>query len=233
MGIQPGNLIGTRSADHIRASGHVIATTGRTHDLHPTASTYVRFPLQRGCRSLIAAPDASAIFLDWFFFCPAAQSAFFRPGRKAREPARAGAVKAGRSPAATVRLGLDSVEHDGILEMPGLTMAPSCSGDHAAFIRVWSVCADAQGHGSLRGQQVPPQHPVRRAGAAMSTTGTCELHGPTASVAVTRTFAPGGNASGPARSDEATNGPAKLRIRRQRPGCPSRRVVRTAKCSAE
>ena len=31
-------LIGTRSADHIRASGHAAATTGRTHDLHPTAS---------------------------------------------------------------------------------------------------------------------------------------------------------------------------------------------------
>jgi hypothetical protein len=31
-------MIGTRSADYIRASGHGAAQTGRTHDLHPTAS---------------------------------------------------------------------------------------------------------------------------------------------------------------------------------------------------
>ena len=29
-----------------------------------------------------------------------------------------------------------------------------------------------EGHGSLRGRQMPPQHPVRSAGAAMSTTGS-------------------------------------------------------------
>jgi len=33
-----------------------------------------------------------------------------------------------------------------------------------------------QGHGSLRGQRLPPQHPVRSAGAAMSTTGSRGNH---------------------------------------------------------
>jgi len=36
--LKPVRLIGTRSADYIRASGHGAAQTGRTHDLHPTAS---------------------------------------------------------------------------------------------------------------------------------------------------------------------------------------------------
>jgi hypothetical protein len=31
-------MIGTRSADYIKASGYERRTTGRTHDLHPTAS---------------------------------------------------------------------------------------------------------------------------------------------------------------------------------------------------
>lgn len=183
-------------------------------------------------RSLIAAPDASAIFLDRVFLLSGRAVSFLPPRPQSVRGRRAQMLSRLRSTAARP-LGLDSVEHDGILEMPGLTMAPSCSGDRAAFIRVRSVCADAQGHGSLRGQQVLPQHPVRRAGAAMSTTGTCELRGPTASLAVTCTFAPGGNASGPARSNEVTNGPAKSRIRRQRPGYPSGRVVRTAICNAE
>ena len=39
MGATARLLIGTRSADHIRASGHGAARTGRTHDLHPTASS--------------------------------------------------------------------------------------------------------------------------------------------------------------------------------------------------
>src|SRR6516165_9431227 len=38
MGVEPAQMIGTRSADYIRASGHETAQTGRTHDLHPTAS---------------------------------------------------------------------------------------------------------------------------------------------------------------------------------------------------
>jgi hypothetical protein len=35
---KPVRMIGIRSADYIRASGHGAAQTGRTHDLHPTAS---------------------------------------------------------------------------------------------------------------------------------------------------------------------------------------------------
>jgi hypothetical protein len=35
---KPVRMIGTGSADYIRASGHGAAQTGRTHDLHPTAS---------------------------------------------------------------------------------------------------------------------------------------------------------------------------------------------------
>ena len=38
MGVKAREMIGTRSADFIRASGHGVAQTGRTHDLHPTAS---------------------------------------------------------------------------------------------------------------------------------------------------------------------------------------------------
>jgi hypothetical protein len=44
----PGRLIGTRSADYIRASGHGTAQTGRTHDLHPTASRTSDFPCNGG-----------------------------------------------------------------------------------------------------------------------------------------------------------------------------------------
>src|ERR1700674_2092757 len=42
---QPVLLIGIRSADYIRASGHGAALTGRTHDLHPTASEPRRISL--------------------------------------------------------------------------------------------------------------------------------------------------------------------------------------------
>ena len=47
---KPVRMIGTRSADYIRASGHGAAQTGRTHDLHPTASRTSEFSLQRGRR---------------------------------------------------------------------------------------------------------------------------------------------------------------------------------------
>ena len=47
----------------------------------------------------------------------------FCPDRWMLKSARIGRVKAGRSPAATVRLGLDTAEHDGRLVMSGLTIA--------------------------------------------------------------------------------------------------------------
>ena len=49
---------------------------------------------------------------------------FFRPDRRSLPPTRADAVKAGRASAATVRLGLDSGEHDGMLVEAGRMRAP-------------------------------------------------------------------------------------------------------------
>ena len=53
------------------------------------------------------------------FFCSTAPQAFFRPDRVSSRPTRADAVKAGRSSAGHRRLGLYSIEHDGMLAGSG------------------------------------------------------------------------------------------------------------------
>ena len=59
------------------------------------------------------------------FFCSTAPQAFFRPDRRSLPPTREDAVKAGRASEATVRLGLDSGDHDGMLVVAG-RMRGSC-----------------------------------------------------------------------------------------------------------
>jgi class 3 adenylate cyclase len=49
----PVRMIGSRSADYITASGHGAAQTGRTHDLHPTASRTSDSPCNAGVAQLI------------------------------------------------------------------------------------------------------------------------------------------------------------------------------------
>jgi hypothetical protein len=62
---------------------------------------------------------ASKSFFCAHFSGSTAPQAFPRPDRRMLTPARAGRVKAGRSSAATVRLGLDTTEHDGTLSTIG------------------------------------------------------------------------------------------------------------------
>ena len=71
------------------------------------------------------------------FPCSTAPQAFPRPDRRMLTPARAGRVKAGRSSAATVRLGLDTTEHDGsyLLSGCGMTNDPRGARHRAHSLR--------------------------------------------------------------------------------------------------
>ena len=83
-------------------------------------------PCQLRCRSLIAAGESKRKpvgalhpFAPKSFLLFDRAAAFLSPRPRVHRPSRADAVKTGRLSAATTRLGLDSGEHGGTLEMSG------------------------------------------------------------------------------------------------------------------
>ena len=159
--------------------------------------------------------DQDTIVLTWgHFFCSTAPQAFFRPDRKARMSARADTVKVGRSYAATVGLGLDSVEHDGHARdvgpddgFPSLTMvgkirASSSVDMRSVSVDTWVTVLYAVGgcRRNIRSETQPLQCPQRARVRAARPNGfrrNC-LH-----------LRPEGNASGSTRSSKVTNGSAR------------------------
>jgi hypothetical protein len=84
------------------------------------SSVRPRAPRERSSALQSLPAMASAIFpFAAHIPCSTAPQAFPRPDRRMLTPARAGRVKAGRSSAVTVRLGLDTTEHDGTLSTIG------------------------------------------------------------------------------------------------------------------
>src|SRR5437868_2246453 len=89
-------LVGTRSADHIRASGHSGCIAMEVNPpfenrpytwLHPNASQNVRFLLHRGRRPYTALPNVTAISNN-IFKCP-------EPDRPLVSRSRANAARSG------------------------------------------------------------------------------------------------------------------------------------------
>src|SRR6516165_1763664 len=104
-------------------------------------------PRGASSRSLIATQKATTklsvshdFFLTSHFPTSTAPQAFPRPDRGKARPARADAVKTGRFSAATRRLGLYSIEHDGTMAANVARRGPQCvisicSSSHSAWCR--------------------------------------------------------------------------------------------------
>jgi hypothetical protein len=170
-------LIGARSAKGIMASGRV-SRIHRPNTWLPRPALLLQRSLTTRSRSLIAAQDASAIFLD-------RHVSFVRPRRRLssaptakRECQRAQTLSrlaALMRPPSGLALIVSSTLD--MLGMSGL-MRTSLHWPWWGKIRasstvdMRSASVDTRGHGSLRGRQVPPQHQIRSAVTAMSTTGS-------------------------------------------------------------
>jgi hypothetical protein len=98
------------------------ASSGLAMDIASLADPLAATLRLTQAQSLLACsrrPKPALIYSVLPFFCSTAPQAFFRPNRESSRPARADAVKAGRSSAATEVLGLYSIEHDGMLMESG------------------------------------------------------------------------------------------------------------------